>query len=210
MNVFARNLGLPKSVLDATDFLLERAGKVPPRTVELGGANGRLFTFACGCGFDADAASHVEMNRPTKWRFGEPYFFAAAFLTFAKTYIGRAPFLRCRGSFGETEGVAAIALNGGTYAYLAGRPLRLSKSRAPSGALDLFVLKKMAYHHLPAYAVGAFASGKYGPSAAAYQSLEEFEVIGNAPFPLHVDGEPLPPVARVEMRASAGTIPVLA
>src|SRR5437588_263990 len=57
MNVFARNLGIPTNPTEAADHILRIAGETEPRRMSLSLANDRYFTFACGCGFDAEAAS---------------------------------------------------------------------------------------------------------------------------------------------------------
>lgn len=209
MNVFARNLGLPNDALEAADRILACAGRAEPQSVRLASADGRLFTFACGCGFDAEAAARVEARKEVKRRVGEPYFYAAAFATFLRSYLGRPPFLRCEGEFGVEEAVMAIASNGGPYAYLGGRPVRLGR-RAPGAAgLDLFLLRRLQPWRVPTYAVGAFVSGRFGPGAVRVTSVERFTVAGREPFFIHVDGEPLERTSRVEVRPDAATLRVL-
>ncbi len=63
-NVFARNLGLPNDALSAAGRLI-RALDTPARTrsIGLGVANGRWFTFNAGLGFDADTVLAVENAR---------------------------------------------------------------------------------------------------------------------------------------------------
>src|SRR5712691_6005 len=107
MNVFARNLGIPTNPADAADHILGHAGHIVPRRLPLGLANDRYFTFACGCGFDAEAAGRVEAHGGAKRRYGEPYFYAAALATFAASYATRQPFLTCEGEFGAEEVVLA-------------------------------------------------------------------------------------------------------
>src|SRR2546421_11159269 len=62
MNVFARNLGVPTNPTEAADHILRIAGETEPRRMSLGLANDRYFTFACGCGFDAEAAARGESH----------------------------------------------------------------------------------------------------------------------------------------------------
>jgi len=63
-NVFARNLGLPTDPLEAAARLL-RALDNPRRrrSIGLGRANGRWFTFNAGLGFDAETVRTVENAR---------------------------------------------------------------------------------------------------------------------------------------------------
>lgn len=210
MNVFARNLGLPNDPTAATDLILQRAGKAEPLRVVLGAAGDRLFTFVCGCGFDAETVEWVEGHKHSKKRFGEPYFYAAGFLTFLNGYMRKDAFLTCEGSFGTRAGVGVMALSGPSYAYLAGRPVRFVRpeARVP-GMLDLFVLEKMRLWHLPIYGVGALFTGRFGPKAAAFAGLDQVRVTSDVPFLIHVDGEPLPHSNEVLVRAGAGEIGVV-
>jgi diacylglycerol kinase family enzyme len=84
MNVFSRTLGIPQDPFDAIDNL-ERAVHQPARKVSLGRMNDRLFTFSAGCGFDAEAAEHVERYLHNKRRFGELFFYWSAFRVLARS-----------------------------------------------------------------------------------------------------------------------------
>ena len=52
-NVWARTLGIPNDVVDATEHLLRMADDFGPRPVDLGRVNGRHFVFSSGVGLDA-------------------------------------------------------------------------------------------------------------------------------------------------------------
>src|SRR5674536_299710 len=62
-NVFARNIGLPTSPVEATSELLDalRAGR--RQTLGLGQVDERWFTFCAGIGFDAEVVQTVERKR---------------------------------------------------------------------------------------------------------------------------------------------------
>ena len=209
MNVFARNLGIPTNPTEAADYILGRAGSIEPRKMSLGLANDRYFTFACGCGFDAEAAARVEAHRRAKRRYGEPYFYAAALATFAASYALKKPFLTCEGDFGVEEAVLAVGLVANTYAYLAGRPLRLGQPAPPDGGLALFLVRRLSFIHLPRYAFGAL-TGRFGPGAVSVSDVEEFTVSGKEPVAYHVDGETLEPVEQIHVRPSPHQLNVLA
>lgn len=209
MNVFARNLGIPANPAEAADALLQRADDLHPRRLPLGMANDRYFTFAVGCGFDAEAAARVDVHKVAKQRFGESYFYAAALATFAASYATRQPFLTCEGSFGVHPAVLAVGLVGNTYAYLAGRPVRLTPARRGGSGLGLFLLRRLNYLHLPRYAFGA-VTGRFGPSAVTLSNVEEFVISGDGPVAYHVDGETLPPAGRIHVRRAPFRLNVLA
>ena len=62
-NVFARAIGMPDDHVEATGHLLEalRAGR--ERSLGLGRADQRWFTFTAGLGLDADVVAQVERKR---------------------------------------------------------------------------------------------------------------------------------------------------
>lgn len=207
MNVFARNLGIPRDPLGATDRILQGAGTRLARGVNLGGLNDRLFTFACGCGFDAEAAGRVEERHASKRRFGEPYFYTTALMTFLRSYAGRAPFLDCKATFGREEAVMLAACTSGPYAYLFGRPVRLGSGS--QNGLDVFILRRLRYLHLPRYAIGAAFGGGFGPEARMEPEVETVDVSGETAFAVHADGEPLAPVNHARISSRAARVEVL-
>src|SRR5438445_1340425 len=73
-NVFAKMLGIPGDLVDATEHLLAMADDWRPRKVDLGVVNGRCFTFASGLGLDASVVERVDANPRRKARFGAWYF----------------------------------------------------------------------------------------------------------------------------------------
>jgi diacylglycerol kinase family enzyme len=239
MNVFARNLGIPADPLRATERIVRGAERGARRRAALGLAGGRHFTFACGCGFDAETAAWVEAHKGAKRQWGEPYLYAAALTTLLRSYLDRGPFLRCEGEFGTEEVVAAIALMGDTYAYLAGWPVRLAggvgsagsvgAERAPArvgspvgggGQLSART-RRPARDKLSVFLLRRFSlnrlplyalgtlTGRFGPDALAVAGLEELDVSSASPLPCHVDGEPLPLTRHVRVRVAPWSLPVL-
>jgi diacylglycerol kinase family enzyme len=210
MNVFARSLGLPREPVEAARFLVSRATSGPARHVDLGRANGRLFTFACGVGFDAEAAARVNDHRRAKHRWGEPYFYAAALATLVGSYSVRPPFLRCQCDVTSRTGVLAIVTLNRPYAYLAGRPVRLGTRRSRGSGLNLFVLRNLRLHRVPEYALGALFTGRFGSGAGLVEDLARVRVEADEPVPAHVDGERLPPASAVEIEAVEAALQILA
>jgi diacylglycerol kinase family enzyme len=62
-NVFARALGLPNDWVEATGVLLEALRARRTRTIGLGRADDRYFTFCAGFGIDAEVIRRVERAR---------------------------------------------------------------------------------------------------------------------------------------------------
>src|SRR5207237_481444 len=110
---------------------------------------------------------------------------------------------------GDTEEVVlAVGLVGDAYAYLAGRPLRLSPNGPPDGGLGLFMVRRLSFVNLPRYAFGAL-TGRFGPGAVSLADLDEFIVSGDEAVAYHVDGETLEPASKVHVRPAPRTLSVL-
>jgi len=192
MNVFARALGIPVDPFAAIESLMLRIG-APARRVSLGLMDDRYFTFSAGCGFDAEAAARVERDIPRKRRFGEIFFYWSAFRVLATSYRHRDAVMTVKGSFGEERVAMAIGCNAGPYAYLRGRPIELAPNVRLQGRIDLFAMRTMRIEALPIYAWRCLVSGNLVRHRDVFyrSDLDAYEVVGEAPFARHVDGEPL-------------------
>ena len=89
-NVYAKILGIPDDVVDATEHLLNMADAWEPRRADLGRVNGRWFTFAAGMGLDASVVERVDAHPERKTRWGAWYFTEMAVRTFLRRYVGRS------------------------------------------------------------------------------------------------------------------------
>jgi diacylglycerol kinase family enzyme len=202
-NVFAKMLGIPGDVVDATEHLLAMADDWRPRKVDLGVVNGRCFTFASGLGLDAMVVERVDANPRMKARFG-PYFFTwVALGTFLRRYLLAPPRLQVEAptADGLLEGVTAIVQNGAPFTYFQDRPIELIDGAAlDSGALAGGVLHRATLLSMPFIAWRAFSSrarvaahrqvtGLRGLSEMVVRSADE------RPLPLQVDGDYLGEVA---------------
>lgn len=211
MNVFARALGIPRLPSAAVSFLARRAVE-PPRQVHLGKMGDRHFTFAAGCGFDAEAAELVERDVPNKRRFGEIFFYWSAFRVLAGSYRHRNPSMTITGDFGQIPVSMAIACNAGPYAYLAGRAVELAPEVDLVAGLDLFALRRMRLEALPFYAWESVVAGSISRHHDAFlaHDLSSFTVTAESPFARHVDGEPMEPALRETFSLERDALRVMA
>jgi diacylglycerol kinase family enzyme len=211
MNVFARALGVPLDPFAAIDHLLDHLDSAP-RVVPLGKMDDRYFTFSAGCGFDAEAAERVERYVPAKRRLGELFFYWSAFRVLAGSYRRRQPTMLLRGEFGEVPVSMAIASNAGPYAYLAGLAINLAPDVELMRGIDVFALKSMRVEALPQYAWRALVSKDFvdHPDCFYRSDQQSFEVLSEAPFARHVDGEPLPSVHAAHFSIAPGALRVCA
>src|SRR6267378_1390505 len=116
-NVFAKILGIPGDLVDATEHLLAMADDWRPRKVDLGVFNGRCFTFASGLGLDASVVERVDANPRRKARLGAYYFTWEAVVTYLRRYLLKPPRLRVDAGETTLEGVTAIVQNGSPFTY---------------------------------------------------------------------------------------------
>jgi diacylglycerol kinase family enzyme len=200
-NVFAKMLGIPGEIVDATAHLLSLADDWYTRKVDLGVVNGRCFTFASGLGLDASVVERVDANPRMKARFG-PYFFASvAARTFLRRYLLSPPQLALDAG-GETHtGVTAIVQNGTPFTYFKDRPIELAEDVAlDSGALAASVLHRTTPFGLPRIGWRALSpNGRIGADrhVTGISELTELTVrtADERPLPLQVDGDFLGNVA---------------
>jgi len=207
-NVFAKMLGIPGDVVDATEHLLAMADDWRPRRVDLGVVNGRCFTFASGLGLDASVVERVDANPRMKARFG-PYFFAwVAVKTFLRRYLMSPPHLEVEagtaadsppdeqpGSPRTLRGVTAIVQNGSPFTFFKDRPIEIADGAAlDSGMLAGGVLRRATPLAMPSIAWRALSrsarvAGHRQVTELADMSELVVRTADGRPLPLQVDGD---------------------
>ncbi|HEY5044652.1 MAG TPA: diacylglycerol kinase family protein [Solirubrobacteraceae bacterium] len=194
-NVFAKMLGIPGELVDATEHLLAMADDWRPRKVDLGVVNGRCFTFASGLGVDASVVERVDANPHLKARLGAYYFTWAAISTFVRRYLLRPPRMVARTGPHTFEGVTAIVQNGSPFTYFQNRPIEVAEGAAlDSGALAGCVLHRARLLDMPFIAWRAFSRRARIARHRHVSSLPELAELtvrsaDERPLPLQVDGD---------------------
>jgi diacylglycerol kinase family enzyme len=216
-NVFAKMLGIPGDVVDATEHLLAMADDWHPRKVDLGVVNGRCFTFSSGLGLDASVVERVDANPKMKARLG-PYFFTwVAVTTFMRRYLLSPPRLRVQAGDGheQLDGVTAIVQNGATFTYFQNRPIEIADGAAlDSGALAGGVLRSASLPSMLSIAWRAFssrASVAGNRQVSPLRDLQELTVrsADERPLPLQVDGDYLGEVTEARYSIMANALNVI-
>jgi diacylglycerol kinase family enzyme len=177
-NVFAKMLGIPGELIDATEHLLGMADDWRVHKVDLGVVNGRCFTFASGLGLDASVVQRVDANPRRKARWGPWFFTLVAVATFSRRYLLRPPRLTIhvaseehlddsipahsgeagRRASGRIEGVTAIVQNGSPFTYFNTRPIEIADdAKLDSGTLSACVLRRARPIDMPSIALRAFS-----------------------------------------------------
>ena len=189
-NVFGKMLGIPGSLVEATEHLLAMADDWRIHKVDLGVVNGRCFTFASGLGLDASVVQRVDANPRRKARWGPWFFTWVAVTTFARPYLLRPPRLTTDLAGEEHHGVTAVTKTAPPSPTSA-----TAESRSPRTRSSTPARSPPASRTAPDRSHMPFIAGAPSPSVRAV----------NAPPPDHraltpvteltvrtADGEPLP------------------
>jgi diacylglycerol kinase family enzyme len=209
-NVFARILGIPGELVDATEHLLAMADDWRLRKVDLGIVNERCFTFNSGVGLDASVVEQVDARPELKARFG-PYFFTWKAVAAAQRYLVRPPRMLIDTGEDTLEGVTAIVQNATPFTYFHDRPIDIAEGvEIDSGALAGAVLHRatpLAFSSIAVRALSPRASVLGNRQIGALERFGELTVrsADGRPLPLQVDGDFLGDVheARYSIRPRA-------
>jgi diacylglycerol kinase family enzyme len=159
-NVFARLIGIPGELVDATEHLLAMADDWHPRSVDVGVVNGRCFTFASGLGLDASVVERVDARPRLKARLGPYFFTTVAVATFARRYLIRPPHLELLAGAQAVSGVTAIIQNASPFTYFRDRPIEVAEGASlQSGTLSAAVLRRARFFDMPTLTWRAFSRG---------------------------------------------------
>jgi diacylglycerol kinase family enzyme len=146
-NVFHRALGLPRDPVEATGVVLDALRDRRRRSIGLGTANGRYFTFNAGMGWDAEVVARVDDRRRRRGttRHTRPgdYVRAALGQFFLHT-DRRHPALTLETRDGTVSGLhLAIVANTAPWTFLGDLPLQTSPEASFESGLDLYALTRL-------------------------------------------------------------------
>ena len=216
-NVFAKELGIPTDVVDATEHLLRLADRWEPRAVDLGMLNGRYFTFAAGMGLDASVVKRVDSHPALKARFGPFYFVESAVATFLSRYVVNPPKLTIEvDGAAPVSGVSAFVQNSANYTYFNSRAVPLVEGGGlESGALAGVVLTRARPYDVPTVTFralsGAARIAKHRGIAAFGGFAEAVVKSADArPIPIQVDGDYIGEELEARFAVAPGVLRVVA
>lgn len=207
-NVFARALGLPNDVVEATGALLDALRDGTERTVGLGLAAGtpgtadesvpaRWFTFCAGFGFDAGVIGRVEQQRERGKRSTHALYIRQV----ARQFLGdphrrEGTITLKRPDEDPVEGlVVSIVCNTVPWTYLGNRPIYALPDASFDTALDVLGLSKLSMPAATRYVTQLLTSspdrGPRGKHAVSLHDLTDFTLQSQAPLPFQMDGDHL-------------------
>lgn len=144
-NVFARAVGIDPDPTAATEQILEAlsTGR-DPRTVSVGRAGRRYFTFNAGIGIDADVVRRVEEHRAAGRKISNALHVKEAIAAYRRhdrgsgrlvvTLPGDDPIPDCH---------VALVSNVDPWSYLGRRPIRTNPGTSPDHGLGVFVSRSL-------------------------------------------------------------------
>ena len=193
-NVFARALGLPNDPLRATAQILDALRNDRQRTVGLGQAEGRYFTFSAGVGLDAEVVHAVEQARLSGFRARPQLYIRTALRQFFAVSDRRHPALTLEQPGHPPIGglFLAIVANTSPWTYLGPRPV-LSSPRADfNSGLDLLATRKLSALHtisMIAQMMLPRTTGVHGRFAVNVHDATEITLRSTRPIAFQVDGD---------------------
>ncbi len=212
-NVFARALGLPNSPVEATSVLLEALRRGRRRTVGLGRADDRWFTFNAGLGLDAGAVRRVDRSRAAGRRATPGRYIRAGFLQFLVQTDRREPALLLErpGHRPERLGLALVC-NTSPWTYLGDRAVDPCPRASFDTGLDVFGLRRLrilpTLWHLQQ--IVARTPRPRGRDVVAIHDAAELVVSSGQPQPFQLDGEDLGDRTRVVLTSVPSALSVVA
>ncbi len=193
-NVFARSLGLPNNSIGALGPILDalRAGRY--RTVGLGRADERYFTFCAGVGWDAEVVRAVEQRRGTGSRANPTLYVRTALRQFISGTDRRRPAITLeRAGRPPLRGLfLAIVSNTSPWTYLGPRPVNPSPEADINLGLDVFGLRRLDL--VPTLGVVAqimlpVSGGIRGRHVVNVHDAAEVTVRARRPIAFQLDGD---------------------
>jgi diacylglycerol kinase family enzyme len=207
-NVFARALGLPNDVVEATGALLDALESDSERTIGLGRAGGtpdtedaevpeRWFTFCAGFGFDAGVVGRVEQQRERGRRSTHTLYVRQVI----RQLIGEPH--RRRGTItlerpGEEpveQLVLSIVCNTAPWTYLGNRPVYAAPRASFDAALDVFGLARLSPAAITRHGTQLLTSaphrGPHGKHVVSLHDLTDLTLHSQVPLPFQLDGDHL-------------------
>ena len=190
-NVFVRALGLPREWYEATGVLLQALRKGRSRTIGLGMADDRYFTFCAGLGLDAAVVRRVETARRRGRRSTPGLYMRSTLGEFLFERPKPAMVLSTGVDPDEEELSSIIVQNTAPWTYLGDRAIHPSPDASFDKGLDVLALRTL---RLPATVRTitqlVIANGDpHGKQVVHHHDLSGFTVTSPTPQAFQLDGD---------------------
>ncbi|SBT47007.1 diacylglycerol/lipid kinase family protein [Micromonospora auratinigra] len=192
-NVFARALGLPREWPDGTSMILEGLRLGRSRTIGLGRADDRYFTFCAGFGLDAAVIRRVEQARK-RGRVSTPALYFRS--TAAQYFLGggrRHPTITLEqpGETAEAELATVIIQNTAPWTYLGDREINPNPEASFDLGLDVLAMRQLKVASTTRTVTQFFSRepDPHGKQVLRLHDLAEFTLLSARPQAFQLDGD---------------------
>jgi len=193
-NVFIRALGLPPDPVDAAGQVLDALASGRCRSVGLGLAGGRYFTFNAGLGIDAEVVRAVEGRRAHGRPSTPSLYVRTAMRQFYRLSDRRHPALTLQQPDGDGDGPLfwATVSNTTPWTYLGSRPVSTNPQASFDSGLDVFGMRSLRTVSTLGVIRQMLANREEPPrvrAAIARHDLAELTIQADRPVAFQIDGE---------------------
>ena len=214
-NVFTRDLGVPADPVAAVQVIAARLGAGTTRTIGLGLAGDRYFTFNAGLGWDAEVVRGVEDARAQGRPASTGLYVRTALRQYYRKTDRRHPELTVEAADGTQIDPVALAIISNTtpWSYAGQRPVSPTPAASFDAGLDAFLLRRLrtistlnALRQMTSRA-GQAVTGKF---VVNLHDQAEITVRSLKPAALQVDGDYVGDTESVTFRSVPGALRVIA
>lgn len=214
-NVLTRALGLPSDPVDAAGQVLQALGDGRHRSIGLGLADGRYFTFNAGVGIDAEVVRAVEGRRAGGLPVTPSLYVRMALRQFYRVTDRRHPALTLERPGCPAQGPLFLGFisNTAPWTYLGRRSVTTSPEAGFDTGLDLFALRSLstlATARAVRQMLSAADRPPRGRSVLALHDEDDLTFRAIRPVAVQVDGEYVGERDRVRFQSVPDALRVVA
>jgi diacylglycerol kinase family enzyme len=214
-NVFARAMGLPIDTAGAVSRIRQAIEAERYRTIGLGLAGDRYFTFSADLGWDAEVVREVDRQREKGSRQSVSLYVRTIVREYYRGTDRRVPALTVERDGRPLAGEVfmAIVTNRSPWTYLGGRALLPVPNPDFNSGLDLLALSRLGAGTV-LHAIGQMLWVRSRPPRGRYllsePGLQGLTIRSARPIAFQVDGEYLGETLAVDFRFVPGALRVVA
>jgi diacylglycerol kinase family enzyme len=193
-NVFTGALGLPRDPVDATGEILQALAVGQTRTIGVGNADGRYFTFNCGVGLDAEVVRAVQGLRAHGRQATPSLYVRLALRQFYRQTDRSNPAVWIEPHDGQVQGPVFLGIvsNTAPWTYLGGREVNANPQARFDTGLDVFALRSMSSVSMVS-ALGQMFATKggmlHGRNITTFHDQPSLTLRADRPVAFQIDGE---------------------
>ena len=213
-NVFARAMGVPNDAIEAAGLVLEALRERRHRSIGLGKADSRWFTFCAGLGLDAEVIGAVEDHR-ADGRTSTPSLYVRSAVTqfYRGTDRDRPALTLSRPGHPDEQGIhLAIIQNTRPWTYIGDHPVDPCPLASFDTGLDMMALRGLGtLSTLRHVRQMLFGRGRppHGRTVISLHDESEVTLWAARPTALQIDGDHLGERMSVRCRSVPGALRVL-